>query len=773
MRPQLAPSFFMREIDSILIMGLVFILPLFFLSFTPDPLEFNKHALVVLGASGVAVIFFLKSLVSGSFVFIRSITHTAALLVIVASFFISLFSADKNLSFIGFGFGSHETFLTQLSLFLLYFVIASSFTERKILLLIKTFIISGIVIGLIHLIALSGIFSAFISDDFSTIGSPSSAGLFVASVLAAAIGGVLFWKGVAQKLVTVGAIFLFIIGIVLFNGIIWKIFIVTVVCMLLTHLLMFRRSHNSALASVFLGSIIGLSIGFLLFAPLSGFLSAPFEVSPSLSLSADIAKQSLIDKPFFGIGPSNWVIAYNKYFPPDVNSGNFWNVTFAQAGSRILALPVVGGIAALFTWCLFMAVIGLIGLKKIYKFQAHVSLRSLVRSFNPKGFVKNDARVDMVQLSHISVPVFFAWITLALGQIFVGSNINLEVMFWVLSALLVAIPIQTSDNGGPIKESIKNKTIHLSRDSFAFQLVGIATAILFIVMVGEGIIFIRRYAAVYTFNQAIHAVVEGRVKESLDKAQLAIRLEPVKAFYLRSLSNLAVDALSKETDKAIASEDKKADLESLQTYSIVAANSVDALVVAQSGRADNWYQRARVYEILETFNFEGAGKIVLDSLDRAQELAPYNPLLFTEEGNVQLRAWFVSLNASEAQEDTVKLQEKAKEQFLKAIELKQNYAPPRISLATMYYRLNKMDEVEKQVTVVLSFDSENLDAHYLMGLVLDSKGNKQGAIEEFEFVLKANPDNEEVKKIIENLKAGKPALEGIGPQNLPDSNVSQ
>jgi len=48
-------------------------------------------------------------------------------------------------------------------------------------------------------------------------------------------------------------------------------------------------------------------------------------------------------------------------------------------------------------------------------------------------------------------------------------------------------------------------------------------------------------------------------------------------------------------------------------------------------------------------------------------------------------------------------------------------------------------------------------------LIYDRKGDKQRAIQQFQQIESLNPDNSEVKHILQNLNAGKPALDGISP----------
>ena len=55
----------------------------------------------------------------------------------------------------------------------------------------------------------------------------------------------------------------------------------------------------------------------------------------------------------------------------------------------------------------------------------------------------------------------------------------------------------------------------------------------------------------------------------------------------------------------------------------------------------------------------------------------------------------------------------------------------------------------------------------MLGLVYDKKGEKEKAIKQFEKVLELNPKNQEVEQILENLKKGLSALEGIIPSQPP------
>ena len=51
---------------------------------------------------------------------------------------------------------------------------------------------------------------------------------------------------------------------------------------------------------------------------------------------------------------------------------------------------------------------------------------------------------------------------------------------------------------------------------------------------------------------------------------------------------------------------------------------------------------------------------------------------------------------------------------------------------------------------------------------MDRRGEKEGAIKQFEEIAKLNLDNQEVKQILENLRAGRGALSNISPPEPQD-----
>jgi tetratricopeptide (TPR) repeat protein len=94
-------------------------------------------------------------------------------------------------------------------------------------------------------------------------------------------------------------------------------------------------------------------------------------------------------------------------------------------------------------------------------------------------------------------------------------------------------------------------------------------------------------------------------------------------------------------------------------------------------------------------------------------------------------------------------------------------------LGFLYYKDNQMDNAKLAFEAAIRLNEDYSNARYFLGLIYDSQGNKAAAKEQFEKIAVLNSDNQEVKKILENLNAGRPALETIVPPAPSPENRNQ
>ena len=164
---------------------------------------------------------------------------------------------------------------------------------------------------------------------------------------------------------------------------------------------------------------------------------------------------------------------------------------------------------------------------------------------------------------------------------------------------------------------------------------------------------------------------------------------------------------------------------------------------------------------LKQFGVDKTDEQVFSSLTKAIELAPRNPMLMTELGSANLALWNET-GGETSDEQRKKYFSEAEKQFLKAVELKEDYIPPRMNLGVAYYQMQEFAKAKEQFDAIISFNPDYSDALYFSGLINDRMGDKDGAIVLFERIERLNPNAKYVKDILANLRAGKSALEGFG-----------
>ena len=191
----------------------------------------------------------------------------------------------------------------------------------------------------------------------------------------------------------------------------------------------------------------------------------------------------------------------------------------------------------------------------------------------------------------------------------------------------------------------------------------------------------------------------------------------------------------------------------------------------------------------------GADALALAAYEKAKELEPASPFSWTELGRVYtLQAQsLANEKGKEAQKDEALV--KALENLQKAIELKGDYAPAHFltaavyeqqgkneeaiakleetkkvapndtglafQLGVIYWQKKDLDKAQAELERAISLSQNYSNARYILGLVFDAKKDKAKALEQFNKIAELNPDNEEVKKIIANIEAGKQPLDGI------------
>jgi len=754
---------------------LVFLLPLFLLPWTANVLDFNKQVLLIVLVSVSLFAWMLKVLVSGKFSFNLTRFHIPVVALLLVYFASTIFSLWRYGSFWGWPLIASESLLTIICLSLLYFLVSNIFKRKEILYLITLLVLSGFLAMFYGTFQLFGRFLLVWpftkTASFNTIGTVNVLGLFAAVLLPLIIVLVIKAKKVLKG-VLVAALVLDTVLLVLINfSVAWWVVIVGAALVMIFGVQKKDFFDNRWLVLPMFFLAIALFFSFFRFQIPGMAPARPTEVFLTQEASFNIAWKALKEKPILGSGPGTFVYDFSKYKDISFNQNRFWNVRFEGAGSKILTILATTGILGI------LSILALIGFFIFY------GIKFLFGKKQPSA----DGSKNVSQKTNeefywmLRAGIFISFVALSVEFFLYHSNLTLDFLFFLLLGSFVALLPQVR------KEILlKPSSLSMLGVTFVFTLVFIFGLGLFIL---EG----QRYTSEASYLKGIRAWRQGRNNDALNYLERAARISPQVDLYWRELSQVYLQRIDIEATRTGVSQETIN--QRIQFFINKAVNSAKAATDINPFNVANWSVRGFIYQNLTggIFGIE-ARNWAIRSYNKALELEPGNPYYPTQEGVVLLRE-LASLGGQEREEKQGKLLVETKAKFEKAIELKSDYAPARFQLAMVYQLQGKTGEAIQELEMTKSlapfdvglafqlgliyYQNENYkkaraeleraigispnysNALYFLGLTYDKEGEKAKATEKFKKLSKLNPGNEEIKKILDNLKAGKRALEGI------------
>lgn len=800
--------------------------PIFFLPFTSLPIAVHKEMLVF---TLILISFFA---ILGSILLegrIRYPGHllTIALMVLVMAWGASaFFSVNQIGSLIG-AWATPDSFAAILLFALLSLSIVMTLDRRDIAISLLVFLASLAILGIFELLQLAKIFvlpfAVTKNINFNPIGSTNDLGVLLAFGLVIA-SGLMSSSGITKilkRLLGVAAI-IFLANLIIIDF--WAIWaglifaMIFLICFLSSGLqydetyktdrtdrtdridetdgmdgtnrmqgLQLAYFQKAWLPSV----LLLLSLIFLFIpSPFAKFIEAPAEVSPSFRATLDTGIAHLKSGYYlFGSGPNTFSYAFNLYKPIGINQTIFWQTVFSSGASAVFSwLSTVGILGVLSILFLIFAVVftGIVG----------TSLRNASR-----GFMNVASQAIFVGITYL----FIMWF------LYSANFTVLVFAFWGIGLFLAASLFFLMETDRSYMSDKTDKTDRADRtygtDRSVFKEILIFTSpqktfifslLIVALMIGTvSLVYfeVNRYVAEVYFGKAVTSSVKGDNEGTLVNLNKSTEFWKYDERYFQNLAQATFFRLnSLLADKNISQANLMAQFQNITTNSIAFAQKAGSLNPQNSFNAA---LLGNIYENLISFT-GGASDFALSSYGRAASLDPKNPVHYLALGRVYIARANLALQGN-AQEDIKANLDKAISNLLKAIELKQDYAPARFLLVQVYDRQGKLPEAVKRAeelvilnnvdvgalfqlgflyykaeryndskvvferTVELSQNYSN--ARYFLGLIYDreSPKDKTKAILQFEKIAELNPDNAEVKLILKNLKAGSPALLHIAP----------
>jgi len=735
---------------------LVFLLPLFFLPFSFEPFEFNKQYLLFFLVS-IAFLAWLARMVicDKEIKFKRTPLNIPVLIFLGVAILSTIFSVDKISSLLGSYGRFSDGLIGLLSLGALYFLITNNTgienkKETRIPDItlngsIKIFLWSSFFVILISYLSIFRTWDKLrnligktftLPREFNTIGSPEALAVFLSIIIVLLIGCILFktqsskFKSFIYWLLLIAAIGLLLI--IDFTGT-WIILILT-----LTPLVGFTlwkrilgESVNKLLLPIFL-VIIGIIFLFsnpLKTSPLSEIVPDSFRGLPREQIldqqsSWKIGSRALtenVKNGFLGSGIGTFSYDFSKSRPKELNQSPFWQLRYNRAGNYIAEIA------------------GTIGFLGILSYLFLIGFFLLVSWFflskNPAG-----------------LPLLTMFLALLVGQFVYYQNTVLAFTFWLILGLSVV----------SWQKPVEEKTLSFKDFPELSLIFTLFLIILGIVIAGMYFFAINFYLADTHFGKTMR---NQNPAENLEKA---VNLNPYQAQYKITLARFYLSEPQQELQKPSTEQN----LDALARHIQQSLNWAQGATEFSPNRVFVWETLGIIYRDVQKIT-TGATEWGIKSFERAIELEPTNPALYTELGKLLL----------------ADKPEEAKKKFEKALELKSNYSDAKIQLALIfekegnfqetisklqetilqdpfnveavfqlgrvYYNNNKIDEAISQFQKVILIFPNHSNAHYSLGMAYSAKGEIEKAIGEFERVLELNPGNEDVIQKLEELKKSK------------------
>jgi len=801
-----APRFVVRFCDAVIkwaLLGLTFLVPLFFLPWTTETSEINKQLLLFVGVAVAALAWLGKMLAERRFEYRRTIVNVIVLL-FLAVYGASAWASQSVYMSLAGDFGQEQSgFFTVLALAILYFVAVNNIrAEKSIKWMLGAMVLSGFAVGLFGLLQGLGLFimpyGFAKSASFNTIGTAASLGIYMAFIVALISGALLYGhgqKGKASRLdiaikvfmVATAVLALYLVAVLDY----WPI----TVCLLVSSALVIAYAFLHAKSLSGLGGImlpiaaVIVSLMLLLVRfPLT--LGYPAEVMPSMKASVGITMKTLGEHPFFGSGPGTFIFDYAKHRPSEINSTAFWNIRFDRASTSFMTMLATIGLLGALTW--LMVPLILLG----------SAMRKLLRSDE--------------QTWHILIGMFSSWFLLTLAKFLYSSTLSLEFMFWVMMAMLVVV------------HKHDFFSVRFERSPRA----AMAVSFLFIL----GLVFVlsglfvegQRYAAEVAYARSIQIEQDSQDTDAVINGIVdANKLNPRNDVYVRNLSlalllkaneileaPLGIERQEGESDEDFTARQRSVVSERLQEASSLTATAVNTARAATEmspANVANWTVLASVYKDLMGVT-EGADKWALESYEKAIEREPSSPVLYTELGKVYVAQADMATKGLDTDDETAKKEAQAKVDellgkaataFEKAIELKADYAVAHYNLGLVYDRQGKLAEAIKKLEGVVMLNQRDVgvgfqlallyfrdgqkdeaialmesvvrlapkysNARWYLAAMYDEQGEIDKAIAEIEKVMELNPNDELVAKKLDELKAKKAGVPVEGEEGaLPE-----
>ena len=616
----------LRLIKGILLVA-VFAVPLLYLPFTPDAL-LAKVVLIELTAVMAGALWLLRGLIAKRLEYARTPLNVAFLTLAAVGVLATALSASPWTSFWGSDVTGEKT-ATLIAMIVLSVLAAATFGRRDLIRTSVVLLSSFFLLGLHTLLTILGgrlglELPAWLA--INPVGTVNALGLTLALGFTFGLGLALTAvTSAGRRLLPRSVMLLAVVAcLTIFPALVligfqtaWLGIGVVMVLMVAANFFRWWRRGDGvreyglgavAVGLAFFLVLVSAFFGFWRVGMLANVYQAPLEVSPSFLATVTTGAEVLREPRPLGVGPGNFIIAYNAHRDPVLNSTLFWQVRFNHGFSFLSTL---------------VSTTGAVGLA------AFIGFLILVLVLIGRGF----------WAARESNP--YRWALVA-GAIFVAlewflyaSNVVLSFLFFLFLGMLSALDREEA-LGGVLASGeaagklswwrVRRRVVSLETPAVSFLaslVIVFLTAFSLVSLYGLSAL----YAAEIYFRRGVEALGRGDSIGSIEGALgRAVTLNPTNDSYYQARVQATITAIQQLLVQAAAAPTPEIANEFRARF----ASGVDAGRTATRLSPRNpqgWFLLGQLYELVMPFEdpaARGAGREALNAYGRA--VKPIRPI---------------------------------------------------------------------------------------------------------------------------------------------------
>ncbi|MEK7219519.1 MAG: hypothetical protein AAB687_02500 [Patescibacteria group bacterium] len=593
----------------------VVLLPFFFLPFTNIPIETSKGALLIIGLVFCIIFWAIARFVDGKI----SLPKSACLLggggVVLVFLLSAIFSKTAQVSLFGtmFDLGTFWFIFAGFLLLLMSSIVFRDSRDAKIvlfgLILSSTLVL---IFQSVHLffpkILTLGV---LVEKTDNLIGSWNAFGIFVGFFALMSLLIVEFFpttkveKFILQILTVLSVVliaavnFPFIWGIL---GVATLIIFVYKISISATN--RGEDHHKKHHFPVFSFVVIMIS---LLFFTVGGFIGSVLpdrlglsntEVSPSLGATMLVTKSVLKENPVFGIGPNKFGIAWSKYKPIELNSTNFWDVSFNSGSGILPTFAATTGYLGILSWVVFFVLLIVAGVKSIF------------------SSIKQGVNWETMAFFVLSIYLF-------VSSFFYSGGAVLFLLALALAGIFIGLSTSSHSRGEILISFLNDHRKSFFSILFLILLIIVSAAISFK--------YIERVTSLSYFRKALTASTIPEAEKAISKA-LSLYANDL---YLRTYSQIylvKLNAIVKKGESALSDADKT----ELQADLSQAVSGAQGATTYNPENYLNFANLGSVYQIAGSLGIKDAYANAMEAYKTASTLNPQNPGIKLSLANLSL-----------------------------------------------------------------------------------------------------------------------------------------